>query len=165
MTSPIDELVAVLVVEREEYARLIPLLAEEERVLVNAEAATLTEITSRREALVVRLARLERDRRTALGRVAAALGVDPRELSLSRLLEVYPAHAPVLRSVADDLRAVLGPLLERHRRNRFLAERTLTWLRGLFAGLAAALVPKSTYTRSGQSDRPVEGLQLLDRRA
>jgi flagellar biosynthesis/type III secretory pathway chaperone len=160
-----DDLVAVLVAEVDEYHRLLPLVEEEERVLVRADPGALTEISARREALLVRLTKLERDRTAALRRLATRFGVEPGALTVSRLLELAPAHAGALEPVRDTLRDLLGRLLERNGRNRFLAERTLACLRGLFAGIASALAPAPTYTHSGRSDQPVEGLRLLDRRA
>jgi len=165
MMGPMDDLVAVLVAEAGEYDRLLPLVEEEERVLVRADPAALTEISARRAALLVRLARLERERSAALGRLATRFGVEPKALTVSRLLELAPAHAHALEPVRDKLRGVLGHLVERNGRNRFLAERTLACLRGLFAGLVSVLAPAPTYTKSGRSDQPAEELRLLDRRA
>src|SRR5206468_3350254 len=106
---------------------------EEERVLVRADAQALAEITEQRAAMVTRLLRLERDRGRALRGVAAALGVDAPLLTASRLIELLPASAPAFAAVRDQVRGLLPRLAERNGRNQFLAERTLTWLTGLFA--------------------------------
>jgi hypothetical protein len=161
----VDELVAVLVAEAGEYQRLLPLLEEEEQVLVRADAAGLSGLAARRDVAASRLVALERDRRAALGRLGVRLGVDPRSLTISRLVELAPAAAQALSAVRDQLRDVLGRLLARLNRNRFLAERTLDCLRGLFASLAAALAPTPAYAPSGRSERRSAELGLLDRRA
>jgi flagellar biosynthesis/type III secretory pathway chaperone len=160
-----DDLVAVLAAEAGEYHRLLPLLEEEERVLFRADAAALAEISARREALLVRLTRLERERRAALRRLATMFGVEPRALTVSRLIELAPGHAHALEPVREKLRDLLRYLLERNGRNRFVAERTLACLRGLFAGLVSALASGPTYTQSGRSDQRAGELRLLDRRA
>jgi flagellar biosynthesis/type III secretory pathway chaperone len=163
--EPVDELVAVLAAQAREYHRLVPLLEEEERVLVRADAAALSDIAARRAALASRLAALERDRRAALGRVARSLGVDPAGLTVSRLLELAPAGGRALLAVREELQELLGRLLVRNGRNRFVAERTLAYLRGLFAGVAAVIAPAPAYAPSGRSDHLVHDLRLVDRRA
>ena len=160
-----DELLEILGAEASEYRQLLPLVEEEERVLVSADVPGLLEVSARREAAIARLGSLERKRRAVLARLAAALGVDPKALTVSRLRELAPAHARALSELGDELRALLGPMLARHGRNRFVAEHTLGCLRGLLAGIALALVPAPAYTRGGQSTLAVEGLSLLDRRA
>jgi flagellar FlgN protein len=161
----VDDLVAILLAEAREYRRLVPLLEEEERVLVRADAAALADVSARRQALLVRLARLEGDRLTALGHVAAAIGAEPRTLTVSRLIELAPASASSLEAVREELGGLLHHLLAHSSRNRAVAERTLGYLRGLFASVVSALSTEPTYSPAGRSDRPLEELRLLDRHA
>src|SRR5262249_52443961 len=101
----------------------------------------------------------------AIARLAVAYGVPAESLTVSRLARLAPGYAARLTHVADRLREVLETLRVKNGRNRFLAERTLGWLRGLFEALAAALAPQPTYSRSGHADPALEGLHLLDRQA
>jgi flagellar biosynthesis/type III secretory pathway chaperone len=160
-----DELVAILLAEAQTYRQLVPLVEDEQRALVQADAAALAELTGRREAVLARLARLERDRQAALGRLAVLYGVEARGLTVSRLLELAPGSAASLQPVRAELRALLTGLLDRHGRNRVVAERTLACLRGLFSKLVSALTGGATYTPSGRSDQPIDQLRLLDRSA
>jgi flagellar biosynthesis/type III secretory pathway chaperone len=167
MKNPADDLVAVLAAEAREYRGLLPILEEEERVLVKADARALAEVSEQREALVTRLVGLERDRGRALRGLAAGLGVDPRSLTASRLIELLPASEPTLAAVREEICGLLPRLAERNGRNRFLADRTLAWLGGLFASLAPAFgaAPAPAYAPSGRSEQPAQDLRLLDRRA
>jgi hypothetical protein len=99
--------------------------------------------------------------------VAAGLGVDPRSLTASRLIELLPASAPALAAVREEICGLLPKLAERNGRNRFLADRTLAWLGGLFASLAPAFgaTPGPAYAPSGRSSPAAQDLRLLDRRA
>jgi hypothetical protein len=161
----VDELVAILLAEARAYRQLVPLVEEEQRALVQADAAALAEVAGRREAWLGRLARLERDRQAALGRLAAVFGVEARTLTVSRLLELEPGSAAALQPVRAELTSLLTGLVERHGKNRVVAERTLACLRGLFSKLVSALTGGPTYTPSGRSDQPLDQLRLLDRHA
>jgi hypothetical protein len=163
--SPVDGLVTVLVAAAEAYRGLLPLVEEEARALARADVAALADIAARREDALARLSKLERERTAALGWIAAAHGVSPATLTVSRLADLSPGHAPALRRVGAELREVLARLVDRHGKNRFVAERTLACLRGLFQSVAAAVAPGQTYTRGGRADVSGDGLQLIDRRA
>jgi hypothetical protein len=160
-----DELVAILLAQARTYRLLVPLAEEEQRVLVQADAGALAELTDRRQALMGRLTRLEQDRQAALGRLATAFRVDPSTLTVSRLLELVPGAAATLEPVRAELALLLTGLLERHGRNRVVAERTLACLRGLFSKLVSALTGGPTYTPSGRSEQTLDQLRLLDRQA
>jgi hypothetical protein len=161
----VDELVAVLLAEARAYRQLVPLVEEEQRALVGADTRALADLARRREAWLAGLAKLERDRQAAVGRLAAAFGVEPASLTVSRLLELSPGSAAALAPVQAELAGLLTGLLERHGRNRVVAERTLACLRALFARMASALTGGSTYTLSGRSGQSLGHLRLLDRQA
>ena len=165
MTEPVGELLAILSAEAETYRALLPLIEEEERALRRAHVAGLAELRGRREEMLERLIELEQRRRAVLERLAAGLGVDTRTLTLSRLIELLPRPPAGLSALRDDLRELLTRLLARNGRNRFVAERTLDCLRGLFGKLTAAVPGPVVYAGSGRTDASGPHLQLLDRRA
>lgn len=166
MPSAADDLVAVLAAQAREYQGLGPILDDEEAVLAKADARGLAEVSARREALAARLAGLERERGRALSSLALSFGVEPRALTISRLIDLLPGYAPALAAARDEIAGILPRLAERNGRNRFVAERTLTWLTGLFASLAPAFgAPAPAYAPTGRSQAPAQDLRLLDRRA
>lgn len=165
MTDPLDELLAILHAEAATYRTLLPLIEEEERALRRADIPGLAELRGQREDMLQRLIELERGRRATLGGLAGRLGVDAGKLTLSRLIELVPRPPARLAAVRDELRLLLTRLLARNGRNRFIAERTLDCLRGLFGELAAAVAAPAVYAGSGRTDPSGPDLQLLDRRA
>jgi flagellar biosynthesis/type III secretory pathway chaperone len=165
MAGPLDDLGAILAAEAAECRDLLPLLEEEYRALVHADAAALLELGAKREASMAQLGALEKSRRAVLGGVAAALGLPASAVTVSRLLTLVPGAAAALLPLRNELRDLLERLRVLNSRNRFLAEHTLDCLRGLFSSLVAVLAPAPTYADSGRARQPAQELQLLDRRA
>jgi flagellar biosynthesis/type III secretory pathway chaperone len=167
MKRPADALVAVLAAQAREYQGLLPILDQEEQILLKADARALAPISELREALVTRLVALERDRTKALQALGADLGIDARLLTVPRLMELLPASAPALAAVRREISGLLLDLAERNGRNLFLADRTLSWLGGLFTAMAPVdgVIPGSAYAPSGRTEQPIQDLRLLDRQA
>ena len=165
MMGLLDDLVAALAAEAAEYRRLLPLVEDEGGALVRADTSALLEISTRREAAIDRLTVLEGDRRVAIARLARALGVEAKAVTLPYLLDRVPSRAAGLAPLREEIRDLLGRLLRLNGRNRFLAEHALACLRGLFSNLTAALAPPPMYAESGRVGQPAQELQLLDRRA
>jgi hypothetical protein len=131
-----DGLVATLLAQALTYRLLVPLAEEEKCILARADAASLAELNGSRQAI---LTKLEMDRPAALGRLAAAFGVDLKTLTGAPSARSGSRRGSRAQPVRMELTGVLTGLLERHRKNRVLAERTLACLRGLFTKVTAAL--------------------------
>ncbi len=158
-------LIAVLRAQAREYRSLAPVLEEETRVLIRADGPALADVSARRERVLSRLGDLERERTAALSDLARRFGVEPRRLTMSRLIELLPGGAPALAAVRDELSGLLSGLADLNRKNRFLADRTLSCLRGLAGALAPVLVTAPVYAPTGHADNRGQDLGLLDRRA
>ncbi len=165
MRGLLDDLTALLAAEAEALRRLLPLLQEEERALLRAEAGAVGGLLDQIGALTRRLSALEHARRTLSGRLAVALGIDPETLTLSTLLRRFPHPPAGLAALREELRGLLESLLALNSRNGFLVEQSLGYLRGLLATLVSALAPAPTYAPSGRTDQSVPALQFFDRRA
>ncbi|HTY79034.1 MAG TPA: flagellar protein FlgN [Candidatus Bathyarchaeia archaeon] len=165
MPAPLDDLGAVLAAEAAECRDLLPLLEDEFRALLQADVPALLEIGARREAAVAQLNALEQRRQRAVGDLATALGLPAPSVTLSSVLGTAPEAAARLLPIRNELRELLVMLRTLHGRNRFLAEHTLSCLRGLFSSLVAALAPAPTYADSGRARPSAQELRLLDRRA
>jgi len=165
MSAPLDDLGAILAAEAAECRNLLPLLDEEYHALVHADAPALLELGERREAAIAQLNVLEQRRRRAVSELANALGLPTSTVTLSGVLRANPGAAARLSPVRNELRELLVRLRTLHGRNRFLAEHTLSCLRGLFSSLVAALAPAPTYADSGRARPSAQELRLLDRRA
>lgn len=156
---------AVLAAEAAELGALIPLLEDQHRALVRADAGAVGELLQRQEPRLRALAALEAERRACLERLAARLGADPAALTLSRLRELLPASAPRLDRPAAELRAALDRLGALTRRNAFLLARARGHLGRLLEAVRAALVlePAPTYAAGGRAAAAGPLRRLVDR--
>lgn len=163
----LDELIAVLGAEAQECRRLLPLLEDQERALLRADAATLATLLGTLEPVAKRLAHLERDRQTLVGRLAGALELEGEALTVSKLIALFPEPSPRLARLRDELHAVVTRLAGLSRRNGFLVERSLGYVERLLNQLVStiALAAAPTYAATGRTGRPVPALRFVDRSA
>jgi flagellar biosynthesis/type III secretory pathway chaperone len=165
MKQLVDDLMTVLMAEATELTALIPLLEQEEKALLRGDAATVADLTTRKEAVVRELRRLEASRRGVLTSLGASLGLAPERLTLSEVLRAVPSSASRLSAMRTDLRTMLSSLATRHRRNGLLVEHSLRYASGLLATLRGALNPTPTYAATGRAGQGISTLGVLDRRA
>lgn len=165
MTDAVDELLDLLSEEAQELGRLLPVLEDQQRALLDGDAARVADLARRQEALAERLSGLEHGRRRLIARVAGDLGLPPGAVTLSALAERLPDPPARLGALRNDLRAQLTRLSTVHRRNTFLLARSAEYLAGLLSHIVNALTPTPTYGRQGQHGGAVPAVGLLDRRA
>ncbi len=166
MSRPLlGELLAVLDSQAGELRRLLSLLEEQQQALVRADTDAVIDVTGRQEPVVQKLLGLEAERRSVLGRLAAALGADARDLTLTRLLGLYPDPPAGLARLGRELRALGEGLRALNARNGFLIDRSLGYLERLFGHLVTALAPAPIYAASGRAAPAAPPRGLVDRRA
>lgn len=165
--GPVDDLMAVLAAEAGECRRLLPLLEDQERALLRADARTALDLFKQQEPVALRLAQLEKGRRMLVGRLAAALGVDGEGLTLAKLLARVPDPPAGLTSLRAELRDLLDRLGALTRRNGFLVERSLWYVQRLLNHLVSSLAlgAPPTYAATGRAAHAVPALTFVDRRA
>jgi hypothetical protein len=163
----LDELIDVLVAEAQECRRLLPLLEDQERALLGADASALAALLSRQEPGARRLVELERGRQELVRRLHGMLDLGDEPLTVSRLIALFPEPRQRLARLRAELRGVLGEIGRLTARNGFLVERSLGYLERLFNQLmsAAAQAAAPTYAATGRTGRPVPALSFLDRSA
>lgn len=163
----LDELIAVLVAEAQECRRLLPLLEDQERALLRADAAMLVALLGKQEPIARRIADLERGRQTLVSRLAGALALPDEALTVSKLITLFPEPSPRLARLREELQAVLTRLGRLNSRNGFLVERSLGYVERLFNQVMSAVAQAAspTYAATGRTGRPVPFLRFLDRSA
>lgn len=163
----LDELIAVLVAEAQECRRLLPLLEDQERALLRADAGALVALLGNQDAIARRLAELERGRQKLVHRLAGALALGDEPLTVSKLIALFPGLAARLGRLREELQAVLTRLGRLNTRNGFLVERSLGYVERLFNQLMSAVAQAAapTYAATGRTGRPVPALRFLDRSA
>lgn len=166
MGSPLfGELLAVLGAQASELRRLLPLLEEQQRALVRADAGAVMDLTRRQEPLIRKLLGLEAERRSVLGRLATALGADVRGLTLSRVLRLVPDPPAGVARLREELRALGEGLRALNAKNGYLIDRSLGYLERLLGHLVTALAPAPVYAASGRAAPVAPPRGLVDRRA
>ncbi len=105
MEQALQSLVELLRQELAIYETMAELLGEEREALASLAADRLGELTARKETLVLRVKALDESRRLLARRLAAAAGVAPDDVTVSKLIEVAPPNmAAALADVAARLR-------------------------------------------------------------
>jgi flagellar biosynthesis/type III secretory pathway chaperone len=164
-SPPFGELLAVLGAQASELRRLLPLLDEQQRALVRADAGAVMDLTRRQEPVIRKLVGLEAERRRVLGGLATALGAEARGLTLSRVLRLVPDAPAGLARLGDELRGLGEGLRALNARNGYLIDRSLGYLERLLGQLVTSLAPAPIYAASGRAAPAVEARRLVDRRA
>ena len=103
----------------------LSILLQEERAAMHAMAIDpLTQATSRKETLLLRIKALDESRKLLAQRLAAELGLTREQVTLTHLAEVLPAaQAAPLRAAGNALRKRVEECQELNRHNAMAAER------------------------------------------
>ena len=165
MTTLLENLADILAEEAACVRRLLPVLEEQERVILRADTAALVDLVGRQQALVATLGELECTRRAAVGRLARHLDVQRERLTFSALRACVREMPERLAAVRDELREALAALATRNRRNGFLLDRSLGHVERLFAQLLPMAAPVPMYAASGRATHASPALARLDRQA
>ncbi len=165
MTGAVDDLLDLLSEEAQELGRLLPVLEDQQRALLDADATRVAELARRQEAVAERLGGLEHGRRRLIARVAGDLGLAPSAVTLSTLAARLPDPPPRLGAIRNDLRAVLTRLSVVNQGNAFLVARSGEYLESLLAHIVSVLSPSPTYGRQGRHGEAPPAVALVDRRA
>jgi flagellar biosynthesis/type III secretory pathway chaperone len=147
MTGAVDDLLDLLSEEAQELGRLLPVLEDQQRALLDADATRVAELARRQEA------------------VAGDLGLAPSAVTLSTLAARLPDPPPRLGAIRNDLRAVLTRLSVVNQGNAFLVARSGEYLESLLAHIVSVLSPSPTYGRQGRHGEAPPAVALVDRRA
>lgn len=149
--SRIDALVDVLWKEVEVYRELRQTMEEEHLVLLNPSIEMLHESNARKETCILKIRILEELRVRVLGKIAAALGLDERDITLQSLLpyiqgDLYRA----LLECRTELYSLLTYIHEKNHRNQVLLDASLSSVRTTRHFIANLIGGGSTYRGSGE---------------
>lgn len=161
-----EDLSSLLREEAHQFRRLLGLLGDEQNALRIADGAgVLTSLRAQQDTLS-RIRALEGRRESLVAALAVPLGLDPRGLTMSRLLQAWPEAAGTLAAVRAELRALLMEIRRVNERNAVLVSRGLGYVDRLIAHLTSALAPERA-PAYGALGRPASAstLGLVDRRA
>ena len=128
MASLIDELINVLQKEADLYEKIIPISELKSVALIKEDLVALEKVTNQEQELLDKAANLEADREKILANMGMVLGKDPKELSLSGLIEILgnqPEERQRLSMVHDKLKKTMSRLVQVNEKNKTLIENSL----------------------------------------
>ncbi len=127
-----DELLQVLRQEMGCYRQLLDLLHREKGLLVKGDLEGLTELLKRKETLGLEVKVLEEARLGLLQKVGAALGLEERDLTCSKLAQLAPPfYAFRYGALLGEFRELIGQVADLNKQNGVLLEGALQWTRNL----------------------------------
>ncbi len=147
----LDGLADVLQKEVEVYGELREALAQEREVIMKPSLEALHESNSRKETCVLKTRLLEEVRSSLAGRIAAEIGIDEGEMTLSGLLShASPQQRKRLGECQCALRALVTDIEGMNRRNGLLIESSIRLSESSVNFLANMMSSGSVYAESGR---------------
>lgn len=149
------------------YRRLVLLARQRHGAIRGADRAGLAACVRAENEVVQAVASAERRRVAVVGELAGRLG--SREGSQTRVTWVASAlggeRGERIGAVAEELRGLIGELLEENRASRIAAESLARHMDGLVRQVAAALNHARTYGRGGSVEAGPRVVSALDVRS
>ncbi|GAW27660.1 flagellar protein FlgN [Carboxydocella sp. ULO1] len=124
----LQELTQVLAGQRDVYGRLLSLAREKQEALVRGDLPVIEQIVAQEEQLVVQVGKLEEARNQLVEALATELGLEDRQLTISKLLELGAGDTSRLQGIAVELTHVLEDLGKVNEQNKQLLQQSLKYL-------------------------------------
>lgn len=131
MASLIDNLIATLRKENEEYLTLLNLSMDKTGIIVKGDHAALNIMVEKEQEVVSRIIALEKTRTEVTGDIAVVLNKDPKTLTLTGLTEMLAGQkneADALRDIHDRLRSTMTQMVRVNEHNKALLQESLDML-------------------------------------
>ncbi len=159
-----DSLISLLEKERSLYSALRLTLCDERRALGAASAEDITRITAEKQVLVSDAETLEDERSGVLRATAQCLGLDPQELTISRLLPfLEEGQRNRLQACRERLLPLAAEVRSLNDRNKDLLASSLLLVRDLLNFITSAASASSGYVDTGRAKRVPGSGRLLQR--
>lgn len=128
MASLMENLVAILNKEEEEYQKLIKLSTEKTPIIIKGDLNALSEVTEKEQQVVAGIQKLEKLREQTMKDIANVTNRSDENLKLTDLIEMMASRKDeqnALRSVHDRLKITLGNMVKINEQNRELLNNSL----------------------------------------
>jgi flagellar biosynthesis/type III secretory pathway chaperone len=164
MQDTLNRLLALLDTLERAYRSFRGALENERAALTAANLADFLVARDRKEALLNRLQELEDQRVRQTDQLAAALGLAPEAVTVTRLTHLLPpADAGRLKACGDRLTATLAQVGNLNGANRSLIDASLGFVEGSLQVLQGLRRPTSIYHHNGRMhSAPCSGTLLAD---
>ena len=154
MRASIVELIDVLEQETLLVKQLVLALQEDQERIIKQDVEGLEGSNHHKEESVVRFQALEQVRQSLTGRIGQRLGLQPDELSVSRISPLLGENGVGLEEAADKLRAVVAGLGELVAVSRGFLEQSILGIRDLLSLIQSMRTPDpGTYNAAGRFEQ------------
>jgi len=159
-----DKLLALLDEMAGIYQAILDLSRQKRELLIAVKPRELETVTKQEEFLILQAGKLEAARSKALQEIAAASGVAPEGLTLTRLQELAgPAEAQRLAAVAADFDRIMAELAPLNQLNAELIQRALGFI-NYNINLLTQSSAGPTYAPQGHTGQDSQRRKLVDRK-
>lgn len=146
-----DPLISVLKKEIEVCRELHASLVHEREILAGSSADELYESNARKEACILKAGMLEDARTKLIGKIAAKLGLEGKEMTLSTLLSHGDdRRKKELKKCRSILRSLLTDINELNERNKLFLNASLSHVQRSIDFLGQLVYPSATYLNTGR---------------
>ena len=155
MNEIIQELITILDKELALYRRLLQLLREEKKIMVDYSIDDLGRSNMEKETIGLKLRLLEESRLMLMKRLSPYIDKEPEEITLDDLCE--KAEDPLASEIAarrTALKAEIAGVREHNERNRALALHSLSHIQGMINLVRAMNSGSPTYEPTGSIKPP-----------
>ena len=128
MASLMENLIAILEKECQEYRVLLDLSKKKTPIIVKNDLNALTSITDEEQTVVSRINHLDEERKVALADIANVINKDVETLKLDNVINMLkgrPSEQEALRGIHDSLKELTDELRRVNENNRKLLETSL----------------------------------------
>lgn len=163
MASLMEELISVLQQENDEYKNLLQLSLRKTPVIVSADLDALAQITDEEQAIVSRLARVDKKREECMKDIATVINKDVNNLKLADLIAILSARPQEQKQLAilhDELSDTVAQMKRANEQNKMLIESSLEMVQFDLNVLQAMKAAPETanYTRNAYNSGDVMGM-------
>ena len=133
------------------YRKLLDLFHAERSAILASDLEELNRIIMDKEMLLQSIRNAEVARRTIADKLAAELGIDTGEMTISRLADMVPdPQASRIQDKGARLKDLIGEIQVASERNRSLCLHALQFVSGSIKRLSALTRPNKVYHASGR---------------
>jgi len=151
LNSLYDPLISVLRKEIEVCGELHSSLMHEREILAGSSADELHASNARKEACILKAGMLEDARTQLIGKIAATLGLEGREITLSALLSHGgDGRKKELKECRSVLRSLLTGINELNEKNKMFLDASLSHVQRSIDFLGQLIYPGGTYLNTGR---------------
>lgn len=162
MTAMWEKLVLLLTQTLQVYQALLQLSSNKKEVLIAADPQALEKLTKQEEMLIIQAGRLEKLRQPLIGELAAGLGLETEQATLSGLIPHADSQtAGKLIELSKAFTSVTSDLARLNEINEKLIKQSLEFI-NYNINVLSQTTAESTYEQKGQTGPGKVGRSLLD---